>query len=113
MESVKAMMDALSPFLDMQHWEDCAARKGENEGDVDDNPGEYLADCECSIKPIHEIYDALAALVPVPTAPARDLLDVQFVREGLKPGATKEDIWQAQAAFERILAPSPLKEGEA
>lgn len=71
-QQVDAMLKSLYDNLDTQHWEECAARKPENEDEIDDNPGEFLVDCECSIRPIHEIYGVLKsalASAPKPTAP--------------------------------------------
>ncbi len=91
-ETVKSMMDDLHSFLDMQHWEDCAARKDENEGDVDDNPSEYLEDCECSIRPIHEIYAILKATLLDPGEAKAD-----------PPAVSPEDIQDIDALFRELI----------
>jgi hypothetical protein len=54
-------------FLDMGHWEECEALSGEHGDDEADSPGEFLENCECSVKPIHEIYGMIKATLPPPS----------------------------------------------
>jgi hypothetical protein len=58
---------AISPFDDIEHWEDCPARTDENEDDIDCNPLDHIDGCDCVVKMISELY----CLINPPVEPTK------------------------------------------